>query len=175
MTTPLTQSEFDLPIVAAQNSEASKIYVQITDPDGSVRVVERNSAVSGTVRPCKVVHITPVAEPKSSADFDDFDALAREVAADSEASEAVRLGRKLLAQHQGSGDLASLRLAAGLSQTQLAAACGIEQPHVSRYESGKTEPLMTVCRKLASALNVSMEQFEQAWLKSREASLKVTQ
>jgi transcriptional regulator with XRE-family HTH domain len=54
-----------------------------------------------------------------------------------------------------------------MSQSQLAEACGLEQPHVSRYESGRHEPSLSVSRKMAETLGVSMEQFHNAWLLGR--------
>lgn len=176
MTTLQIQSDFDLPSSAAQNSEASRIFVQIEDANGVTRVVSRERPLAAAAGECQIFRITPVAAPNVVEDkFDDFAELARELAADAAAAEAVAAGRQWVAEKFGNGDLASLRLAAGLSQSQLAAACGIEQPHVSRYESGKTEPLMSICSRLASALGVSMEEFEQAWQVSRAAATKVTQ
>lgn len=62
--------------------------------------------------------------------------------------------------------LASLRLAAGLSQKKLAELCGIDQPHVSRYESGKHEPSISLANGLATALGVSLDDFYIAWKNS---------
>ncbi|MBI4696154.1 MAG: helix-turn-helix domain-containing protein [Gammaproteobacteria bacterium] len=48
--------------------------------------------------------------------------------------------------------LASLRLAAGLSQAQLAARVGTSQPHIARIEMGKTDPGTDLIARIAEAL-----------------------
>jgi DNA-binding XRE family transcriptional regulator len=58
--------------------------------------------------------------------------------------------------------LASLRLRAGLSQRELAERCGIEQPHISRYETGRHEPGLLQARAMARILGVSLEEFVDA-------------
>jgi DNA-binding XRE family transcriptional regulator len=64
--------------------------------------------------------------------------------------------------------IASLRLKAGLSQQQLGELCGIKQSHVSRYESGKHEPSISLAINFAKALNVSAETIFLAWCNSRQ-------
>lgn len=55
--------------------------------------------------------------------------------------------------------LAHARKARGLSQTDLAVACGMAPTQVSRYESGRAEPRGVTVAKFASALAV-----RQTWL-----------
>ena len=50
--------------------------------------------------------------------------------------------------------LAALREAAGLSQVQLAAAIGVGQDMLSRYESGARQPSAETAHKIAEALGV---------------------
>ncbi|WP_178113204.1 MULTISPECIES: helix-turn-helix transcriptional regulator [unclassified Pseudomonas] len=50
-----------------------------------------------------------------------------------------------------------LRLKAGLTQTQLAAALETSQPHIARMEAGRQEPVMSTCRKLSKTLGVSLD------------------
>jgi len=64
--------------------------------------------------------------------------------------------------------LASLRLRARLTQRQLAEICGVEQPHISRYESGRVEPKITHASKLATALGVSLDDFVIAFANSSQ-------
>jgi DNA-binding XRE family transcriptional regulator len=59
--------------------------------------------------------------------------------------------------------LASLRLRAKLTQKQLAARCGVEQPHISRYESGAVEPRLLHAEKMAAALGVSLDILAEAF------------
>ena len=59
--------------------------------------------------------------------------------------------------YPGIPTLASLRLRAGLSQAEFAAKCGLKQPHVSRYETGKHEPGVFQAQAMANALGVALE------------------
>lgn len=154
---------------AGSTSLVPRFQLQVVkDKDGTTRTVDRppipESASSG---PCNLFYVTPIQPPSSKEGYDAFDRLAAEVARDDQAVEEVRQGRKWIAASYGSGDLASLRLAAGLSQSELAVRCGIEQPHVSRYESGRHEPLVTIASKMASALGTSLEVLVKAWNQSR--------
>ncbi|MBL8268044.1 MAG: helix-turn-helix transcriptional regulator [Steroidobacter sp.] len=63
--------------------------------------------------------------------------------------------------------LSSLRLKAGLSQKDLGTQCDLRQEHISRYESGRTEPGLSVANKLATALGVSLDEFAHAWNNTR--------
>lgn len=53
--------------------------------------------------------------------------------------------------------LKALRLKAGLTQTQLAAALETSQPHIARMEAGRQEPVMSTCRKLGAVFGVSLD------------------
>jgi DNA-binding XRE family transcriptional regulator len=64
--------------------------------------------------------------------------------------------------------LATLRLRAGLTQRMLAERCGLEQPHVSRYESGRVEPGLIHAGKLAAALGVTLDEFALAFENSSQ-------
>ncbi|GHU01318.1 hypothetical protein FACS1894154_11230 [Betaproteobacteria bacterium] len=55
------------------------------------------------------------------------------------------------------GALRTLRLQKGLSQKQLAARMGTSQSRLSRIEAGQDDPLLSTVRKLAQALDVSVE------------------
>jgi len=114
--------------------------------------------------------VTSVQASSFIAGYDDFDRLASEVATEAQAGAVVVRGREWVARTFGSGDLASLRLAAGLSQSELAVLCDIEQPHVSRYESGRHEPLVSTACKMARALGVSLDALVNAWNLSRASS-----
>lgn len=54
--------------------------------------------------------------------------------------------------------LKAARLAAGLTQGQLAEKVGCQQRDVSRWENGSREPRATTLKKLAQALGCSMDE-----------------
>lgn len=51
--------------------------------------------------------------------------------------------------------LIAARLAAGLTQAELAAKVGTKQPAIARLEAGSSEPSLGMLKRLAGALNVS--------------------
>lgn len=53
------------------------------------------------------------------------------------------------------------RLAAGLTQAQLAKKMNVDQTAVSRWESGETKPLKKYHKKLAKVLGCSIEELLQ--------------
>lgn len=53
--------------------------------------------------------------------------------------------------------LKAARLAAGLSQAQLAEAVGCRQKDISRWESGQHEPGALTLKKMAQTLRCSMD------------------
>ena len=53
--------------------------------------------------------------------------------------------------------LKAARIAAGMTQQQLAEAAGLTQKDVSRYESGKHEPGALTLKRMAQALGCSMD------------------
>jgi transcriptional regulator with XRE-family HTH domain len=58
----------------------------------------------------------------------------------------------------GESPLARLRVAAGLSQTQLAERLGtISEPGIHRWETGRTRPSVDILPRLATTLGVSIE------------------
>lgn len=172
MTTQMIQSEFVSLRAAGPIFPALKFLVQVIDEGaGSTRIHERLPIPeTANAEPCKLFHVTPVANVAVKEGYEEFDSLASEVATDGQALPEITRGRKWVASTYGSGDLASLRLAAGFSQGELATLCDIEQPHVSRYESGRTEPLVTTAGKMARALGVSIETLLGAWGESRAAN-----
>ena len=100
-------------------------------------------------------------KPSASA----FDELAGEV----EATPEVVEGRKWVSDqfYSTNRTLAAIRLAAGFSQAQLARQCGMEQPHISRYESGRHEPSISTAAVLARGLGLSLDEFALAWAATR--------
>ncbi len=58
--------------------------------------------------------------------------------------------------------LLRLRAEAGMTQKDLALASGVSVPQIARYETGASRPRLTALVKLARALNVDVEQLENA-------------
>lgn len=58
--------------------------------------------------------------------------------------------------------LRALRLRAGFSQTELAAAIGASQAHLSRIEAGKCDIQLRTARRLSEALDVDMNTIDAA-------------
>jgi DNA-binding XRE family transcriptional regulator len=169
MTTQLIRSGFASSPAAALSFPVPRVLVQVvSEGAGTTRILERPAVPeAASSEPCVLFRVTPVRPSSFKEGYDDFDRLASEVASDGRAAAEVVRGRKWVASIYGNTDLASLRLAAGLSQSELAAQCDLEQPHVSRYESGRHEPLVSTAGKMARALGVSLEVFENAWNLSR--------
>lgn len=73
--------------------------------------------------------------------------------------EVIRSGRKMLGQamETGTPSLRTLRLRAGLSQSELAELAGLEQYQISRYEGGKDRPSAPAMEKLKRHLAVDID------------------
>ena len=54
--------------------------------------------------------------------------------------------------------LKQLRLAANMTQEQLAEKCGMKKQNISRYENSDREPNIRTAKKMADALGVSLEE-----------------
>ncbi len=65
--------------------------------------------------------------------------------------------------------LAAIRLEKGFSQKQLAEAIGTKQPQVSRIEAGHCDPQLSTLKKIADALNVSLDKVASAVLETCDA------
>lgn len=79
--------------------------------------------------------------------------------------EGLKRARAQLARITGSNDeltIRSIRLEAGLSQTDLARSIGTSQPHIARIERGSAEPTLDTCRRLARALGVDLNTIDRA-------------
>lgn len=176
MTTQMTQlaSGFFPPV--GRTLTLYKSVVGYNDLSGQNSGLPQSPAVS-TRAPCRVYEIaTAAADEVKSEAFSDFDRLVSEEEATAEGSAALSEARRWVGStfYGDRPTLASLRLAAGLSQRQLADRCGVEQPHISRYESGRYEPKINTATCLADALNVSLDVFVSAWRNSRATVEKAT-
>jgi ribosome-binding protein aMBF1 (putative translation factor) len=158
-------------------SELYKSVIGFNDLSGQISGLPQSPAVS-TRAPCRIYEIpTAAADEVKSEAFADFDRLVAEEEATAQGSAALHEARRWVgsAFYGERATLASLRLAAGLSQRQLADRCGLEQPHISRYESGRYEPKINTASSLAEALEVSLDVFVTAWRNSRASAEKATE
>ena len=55
-------------------------------------------------------------------------------------------------------NLKEIRLKRGMTQQELADAVGITQSQIARYESGETQPSLETLRKLAAALDCTLDE-----------------
>ena len=64
-----------------------------------------------------------------------------------------------------------LRIERGLTQKELAAACGTSQIQISRWEAGQVQPSSTSLRKLAAALHCTMDEIDPSARKVRASDI----
>lgn len=163
--------------LAIRSDSASSIESRQTSPtprtltvfgtDGSVRLLNHPDVPvrAENLERCQVF-VVEFEQPGVVARtaYSAFDALLTELESSKETASQLQEGRKWVSGnfYNDLPTLASLRLAAGLSQKQLADACGMEQPHISRYESGKHDPSLRTSRGIAKALGVNLEVFCEA-------------
>lgn len=69
----------------------------------------------------------------------------------------VQLGREFYSDEQKT--LATLRLARGYSQHQLAAAVGSTQPHIAKIEAGFTNIYLVTAKNISQALGIGLDDF----------------
>ncbi|MCK9504676.1 MAG: helix-turn-helix transcriptional regulator [Porticoccaceae bacterium] len=139
--------------------------------DYSIFINERQESKAKNSASCEIINIETNKDPVSKNPcFSEFDKFIASLEEDQETAKQLSEARKWVADSFYSDQLtfASLRLAAGLSQRELGEACGIEQSHVSRYESGKHEPSMSLSVKMAMALGVTVDILSEAWNNSRK-------
>ena len=132
----------------------------------------QNSSSPANTEPCQIYHLEALQAPETIREsFSEFDKLLDELERNESSAAQLCDGRKWVAEnfYQDRQTLASIRLAAGLSQRQLGEKCGMKQSHVSRYESGKHEPSLSNSIALAKALDVELNIFADAWLNTRQS------
>ena len=132
---------------------------------GDASSVKTSTSDGGQIRR---VDVTPLLELPNVVSFDEMVAEFEGMPgmADALREARVELGRE--AYESNGRSLAALRLAAGLSQTQLARRVGTSQPHVARIENGKTDPGTDIVSRIAGALGVDPEKVFAAVRMARE-------
>jgi DNA-binding XRE family transcriptional regulator len=178
MTAQMNPLENALYNASGLNSQMHKVVLAYADNSNipTFYPYAENAVQSRNSTPCKVYNID-VAQETNAASTSEFGKLLDSLESDTESAYLLSQARKWVSEtlYNDEPTLASLRLAAGLSQTQLGIACSIKQPHVSRYESGKHEPSITVSIQLAKALGINLESFAEAWSNSRKISQPETE
>lgn len=69
-----------------------------------------------------------------------------------------RLAKVLENRNPGFRPLSALRLAAGMSQSELATLMGMKQPNIARLEKSPGDPSLSTLKRLAGALGVEIGQ-----------------
>ena len=132
---------------------------------------QENRSVN-TGESCKIFNFEANKAPASQRQScSEFDKLLSSLEESQESASELGEARKWVADvfYVDHLTLASLRLKAGLSQRKLGEICGIEQSHVSRYESGKHEPSFSLAMTMAKALGIDADTLLVAWGNSRNA------
>lgn len=118
---------------------------------------------------CTVVHLSvdswsvdAVAAPASRAFGDYVKKVERSGRAEALAAARKRLAASVGVQNEKK-TLRELRLSAGMSQAELAAAASTSQPRIARLEKGQEDPSLNTLRRLASALKVDMNTINDAF------------
>lgn len=98
-----------------------------------------------------------IAKPDTLPNTSSLDDLIDEFEADPDMAQRMAQARHKLAETLYADEpdtFSALRLAAGLSQTQLAERADTTQSHIARIESGKTDPSTDMVVRIANALGV---------------------
>lgn len=116
------------------------------------------------------------ASPSSIANTTDIDDVIKEFEQNSEMAKAISKAREKMAEslYGQSVSFSGLRLAAGLSQDQLAARVKTSQSHIAKIEAGKNDPSTDVIQRLAAALNRTPEFVFNAVLEQRKMREQLT-
>jgi DNA-binding XRE family transcriptional regulator len=171
MTTLAIRSDSESPAESRKSSPALRTLV-VYGTDGTSRLLKRPLAANAANSercPVYFVDASQSAETRRKS-FSDFEDLVESLEKDGTSAAELKEARRWVATSFYDANrptLATLRLLAGLSQRQLGEACGMEQPHVSRYESGKHEPSLTTSVCMARALGVGLDAFVGAWESTR--------
>ena len=128
--------------------------------------------VSFTTGITRVVRASPA--PRPSKQRRPGDSIRAELESSQDGSAVLAAARRELGEILGAdhiAPLAALRLARGMSQSQLSAMSGLPQPQISRLENGgQGDVMLSTVRTLALALTASLEQIARAIEGSKKSS-----
>ena len=174
MTTPSTQRVSAFLTVSGAISPALKRFQMVRAEGGMLDVLVEGLAVTSAATTKAMVYriCEGASRAPAQSTTSDFDALLAEAEAAPEMAEHLAEGRRWVGRtfYPDSATLGSLRLGVGLSQGQLAKLCGVEQPHISRYESARHVPSLPMAHTLAKHLGVSLDEFFSAWENTQVAA-----
>lgn len=125
-------------------------------PKESLLIGARSEVKTGSPAPVLYREFSP-SRPLSLANTVGLESLLAEFESDPAMSEDMAQARRQLATtiYQDEPEtLSALRLAAGLSQAQLAKLVQTSQPHIARIERGTTDPGTEMIARIASALGI---------------------
>lgn len=176
MTIQQTLSEFASWPRAEKSSASDLQRVRIIAPGGAEFLHTRSPGKTASGTSAEIFNLEFFAPAGDlDSDSEEFDSFLKEIEATGEGAKHSQDARRWIAQ-SFYGDkpetLASLRLRTGLSQAQLADACGLQQPHVSRYEAGRTEPQLQQAARMAQVLQVTLDQFCEAFINSKNQAVQ---
>lgn len=120
-------------------------------PIGSTSIREASSSAQVIVCDFNAPRPLPLANTVS------VESLVAEFESESEMKEQLAQARRSLSSTMYADEpetLSALRLAAGLSQAQLAHEVGTSQPHIARIERGQTDPSTDLIARIARALEI---------------------
>lgn len=165
MTIPHTQSGADSWKPSPETSPGPSRFYTTHSSGYQHTVVVHEAPAAAVTRPCTIYKLVAAPPAQSADSLSDFDALVAEIEGTDEGAEQLAEGARWVGAqfYSGPPTLAALRLARGLSQRQLAEACGLKQPHIARYEAGLHEPRIAIAAKIAHALDVSLDAYYSAW------------
>lgn len=142
---------------ATSINESSQIGEQSNAPLGvSANIICNTPSTPQSVNANIVYLEVNAAKPIPIPNTTSIDDLIKEFEVDPEMAAAISQSRSDLSDHLYAGKpvtLSSVRLSAGMSQSQLAEKISTSQPHIARIESGKTDPSTDVIARLATALD----------------------
>jgi len=168
ITTRSFRANFRIPEPECETDNSGKVLVTQTVQEGrpAIYLYSKTNAepvevvLSDSLHPQVFFRGNELARP--GTDIDDF--VAELCAEDPELGAMLSEARQEIAEEYFDGELSvrNLRLQAGLSQQELAAAMNTSQPYIAKLEAGKTDPRWSTVVRLADVLGCSMDQLKQA-------------
>lgn len=137
--------------------------LKVVSTKGSLPIgkISSPSTSIGNITFCEFTALRPIPLPNTIS----LESLLQESEANPIKAKYLSDARKELSDalyEEGPKTLSMLRLAAGLSQVQLAKLVGTSQPHLARIEQGKNDPGTDMIARIAKALDLNDSDVFQA-------------